>query len=190
MNLNYNSYEKEQYKDKEEFINKLKNVIYKEKKKRGYLELVFLCIGTDRMIGDCFGPLVGTKLEETFIDYNIFNINIYGTLENNVSYTNIKDIIKNIEKKHKNPYIIAIDAALSNQENVGKIFLSEEKIILGKGLNKKKIEIGDISIKAVVGKNYKMTNYNFYVLQNTSLNMVIKLANTVADGITEVIKYA
>lgn len=183
MSFKYYSYENEQ----QEFITKLRDIIYNEKKKRGYLELVFLCIGTDRMIGDCFGPLVGTKLEENFENYNI---NIYGTLEKNVSYTNIKEIVTKIKKQYKNPYIIAIDSALSKQENIGKIFLSNEKLILGKCLNKNKIEVGNLSIKAVVGKNYKITNYNFYVLQNTSLNKVIKLANVVADGITEVIKYA
>jgi len=26
--------------------------------------LVFLCIGTDRITGDCFGPIVGAKLKK------------------------------------------------------------------------------------------------------------------------------
>ena len=39
----------------------------------------------------------------------------------------------------------------------GKIIVEKEKLILGKGLNKNKIEVGDISIKAVVGKNYKLS---------------------------------
>ncbi len=30
-------------------------------------KLVFLCIGTNRVIGDCFGPLVGSKLKHFFI---------------------------------------------------------------------------------------------------------------------------
>lgn len=62
-------------------------------------------------------------------------------------------------------------------------------MLLGKGLNKSKIEVGDISIKAVVGKNYKLPNYNFSHLQNISLNVVITLADIVSDAIAEVIKY-
>lgn len=187
MNLNYNSYEKDEIKEK--FIYELKNIFYKEKKKRNYLELVFLCIGTDRMTGDCFGPLVGTKLQKSLEQYNIFNINIYGSLDKNISYTNIQEIVKKIKKLHPNAYIIVIDAALSQKENIGKIFVKEEKISLGKGLNKNRIEVGDTSIRAVVGKNYKIPNYNFTVLQNISLNVVLRLADIVSDGIIEVIKY-
>ena len=88
MNLNYYSYEEQENEEKEKFISDFRNLIYEERKKRGYLELVFICIGTDRMTGDCFGPIVGSKLKELLENYNIFNINIYGSLEENICYTN------------------------------------------------------------------------------------------------------
>jgi len=186
MELNQNRKEEEQ---KEQLIQELGSYLYQEKRKRGYLELVFLCIGTDRMTGDCFGPLVGSKLKERLEQYNIFNISIYGTLKENVCYTNIKEIIKLIETRHPQACLVVIDAALATQEKIGNIFVNREKMVLGKGLNKSKIEVGDISIKAVVGKNYKLPNYNFSHLQNISLNVVITLADMVAEAITEVIKY-
>ena len=55
---------------------------------------------------------------------------------------------------------------------------------------KSTLQIGDISVKAVVGKNYKLSKYNFFSLQNISLSNVIDLSNIVAEGIYEVIKYA
>jgi len=186
MELNQNRKEEEQ---KEQLIQELGSYLYQEKRKRGYIELVFLCIGTDRMTGDCFGPLVGSKLKERLEQYNIFNISIYGTLKENVCYTNIKEIIKLIETRHPQACLVVIDAALATQEKIGNIFVNREKMVLGKGLNKSKIEVGDISIKAVVGKNYKLPNYNFSHLQNISLNVVITLADMVAEAITEVIKY-
>ena len=79
---------------KQNFIRDFSSYIYEEKRANNYLEIVFLCIGTDRLIGDCFGPLVGTKLEELLQKYNIFNINIYGTLKENICYTNIEKKIK------------------------------------------------------------------------------------------------
>ena len=173
--------------NKEEFTNKIKKLIYN--KTNNNTGLVFVCIGTDRMTGDSFGPLVGTKLKNKFEQYNICNIDIYGTLENNISYSNIQFVKKNIEQRHRNSCIIAIDSALSNKENIGKIFTKEGKLELGKGLNKKKIEIGDISIKGVVGKNYILPQYNFNALQNASLNEVIKLSDVVVDSITDAIKY-
>ena len=51
------------------------------------------------------------------------------------------------------------------------------------------IEVGDISIKGIVAKNHNIARYNFAQLQNTSLNTVIKLAKTTANGIYDVIKY-
>lgn len=174
---------------RESFIRELSSYLYQEKIRRSYFEIVFLCIGTDRIIGDAFGPLVGSKLEEKLERYNIFNLSIYGTLNENISYNNVKEKIRIIKEKHKRACIVVIDAALAKEENVGKIFVTKEKMLLGKGLNKAKIEIGDISIKAVVGKNYKLPKYNFSSLQNISLNNVIELANIVAEGIFEVVKY-
>lgn len=183
-----------QYKDefdtiKEEIMHTLEMQMYDARKNNEYLEILFLCIGTDRITGDCFGPLVGSKLEELLGGYNIFNISIYGTLEKNVNYTNIEKTLQIIKKRHKQPYIIVIDAALSKRENIGKIYIQQGKTVLGKGLNKNKIEIGNLSIKAVVGKDYKLPKYNFSILQNISLNMVIRLSNIVAESIVEVIKY-
>lgn len=185
MNLQYE--EKEDIQIKETFIQEFSNCIYQEKRK--FFEIVFLCIGTDRIIGDALGPLVGTMLEEKLEKYNIFNLSIYGTLQKNICYTNIHEILEILEKKHKNACIVVIDAALSNKENIGKIFIKKEKMILGKSLNKAKVEIGNISIKAVVGKDYKLSKYNFSSMQNISLSVVIRLANLISDGIYEVIKY-
>lgn len=189
MNLDNIDEKKEEQREKEEFMQNFSYYIDQEKKKKSYLELVFLCIGTDRITGDSFGPLVGTKLQEQLEKYNIFNINIYGTLKENICYTNLKEIIKKIKERHQNACIVVIDAALASEEKIGEIFIDKGKMILGKGLCKAKIEVGDISIKAVVGKNYKLAKYNFVSLQNISLNVVIKLADMVAEGITEVIKY-
>ena len=80
----------EKREEKEEFIRNLTSILYEEKNKVGFLELVILCVGTDKVTGDCLGPLVGTKLKELLSGYNIFNINIYGTLDNNISYINAK----------------------------------------------------------------------------------------------------
>lgn len=186
MSLLYD--EKDEYENMRDiFINKFSKYLYEERKK--YFETVFLCIGTDRVIGDSLGPLVGTMLQEKLEKYNFFNITIYGTLQENICYTNIQNTLKIINQKHKNACIVVIDAALSHEDNIGKIFITREKMVLGKGLCKDKVEVGDISIKAVVGKNYKLSKYNFSSLQNISLNVVIRLAQLISDGIYETIKY-
>lgn len=169
---------------KEKFIEDFSYIFNKVKKQKDYSEVAFLCVGTDRITGDCFGPLVGTKLIELLKEYNYSNINIYGSLSQNLSYENISEIIKNINKKS---IIIVIDAALSKKENIGKIFVSNTKTVLGKSLERAQIEIGDISIKSVVAKDYKIAKCNFKALQNISLSGVMTLANIVSEGIFELI---
>ncbi len=188
MNCNNCIYNKE-FNIKEQFIRDFESKLYKQKVNNNYSQVVFVCVGTDRVIGDCLGPLVGSKLIKLIENYNIFNINIYGTLEENINYMNIQNVIKRINKYHENACVVIVDAALSKSENIGKIFVSTTKTVLGKGINKNKIAIGDISIKAVVGKDFRIPKYNFRNLQDTSLGLVIKLSETVANGIFEVIKY-
>lgn len=175
---------------KRSFMQNFLNCIYEEKQNKDYFELVFLCIGTDRLIGDSFGPLVGTRLKELFEKYNICNINIYGTLNENICYTNVDKWIKIINNNHPGACIVVIDAALSKETNIGNIYVKKEKMELASGLNRHKIIDGNIAIKAVVGKNYKLAKTNFLSLQNVSLNDVINLSRIVAEGIYEVVKYA
>lgn len=162
---------------------------YRELNKKNilYSNLVFLCIGTDRITGDCFGPIVGNKLQRKIKKINN-RLNIYGTLEEPVVESNLKIKINEIYIKNDNPFIIAIDAALSKEENIGKIIVANNFVQAGKGLEKNSIKVGNISIKAVVGKKEKNIKKNMEILQNTSLNMVVNLAEIVSNGIIEVLK--
>lgn len=154
-----------------------------EEKEKCKSNIVFLCIGTDRITGDCFGPIVGDKLqyENKFCD-------VYGTLSAPVCASNLNDKINEIYFKHENPFIIAIDAALSKEEYVGKVFVKNDPLTLGKGIGKNIAQVGDISIKAIVGKKEKTKKKNMQILQNVSLNMVMNLADMVSSGIAEVLK--
>ena len=145
-------------------------------------KLVFLCVGTNRVIGDCFGPLVGYKLKNFFKGER--NIEIIGDIENTICLQNICDVVREIQE---DSFVIAIDAALSNKNDIGKIVVSKEKMNIGSGLNKKSIYIGDISIKGIVSKDFKKPQYNFKMLQNTSLGLIMNMADCVSQGIYNVI---
>ena len=144
--------------------------------------MIFMCIGTDRITGDCFGPIVGEKLKK----FN--NISVYGSLEDPIAQSNLKNKLDEIYFKYSNPFIVVVDAALSKEEHVGKIFVMNNSLKLGKGLGKNIAQIGNVSIKGVVGKKEKSKKKNMQVLQNTSLNRVMNLADIVSNGIVEVLK--
>lgn len=142
-------------------------------------DVVFFCIGTDRVIGDSLGPITGSLLKEKFGDEAV-----YGDLFNNVTYENIERTLNAINCKHKNPYIIAIDAALSSAENIGKIFVDNSGINFGDSLGKAYNQIGNIGIKVVVGKDYNNPVLNYSSLQNISLSKILKLSKKTFEGIS------
>ena len=143
--------------------------------------IVFLCIGSNKVIGDCFGPMVGTNLKR--INFRK-NIKVIGDMDKPINAINVKEKIKNIDK---NSYIIAIDSALSKYEADG-IYVNSKKMILGNGVNKNIIEIGDMSIKGCIGKMEKSMIDNLYNLNEVYKNKIYMLSNIVTMGIYEILK--
>lgn len=141
---------------------------------------VLLCIGTDRSTGDCLGPLVGSKID--LLKQEFFEV--YGTLDNPVHASNLKDTIEKIYCKYKNPLIIAVDACLGRIENVGCINLGDGSLSPGAGVNKNLPPVGQIHITGIVNVGGFM---EYIVLQNTRLNLVMRLADVIANGLSKVI---
>ncbi|ACV65023.1 sporulation protein YyaC [Desulfofarcimen acetoxidans DSM 771] len=138
--------------------------------------VILLCIGTDRSTGDCLGPLIGTKLSS--IDQKFFNI--YGTLENPVHASNLDEIIEYICDNYPGAFIIAVDACLGRLENVGCVNIGDGSLQPGAGVNKKLPAVGHIHITGIVNVAGFM---EYLVLQNTRLNIVMRMANLVVDGL-------
>ena len=160
------------------FIREFSNTICNLTENKVYSHVIFLCVGTDRITGDTFGPIVGHKLKRLYED--VRNIEVIGDLENTVCDANIECVMQNIRKKYQNPFIIAIDSALSCKENVGRIVVEDRGIYLGSGIGKGKICIGDMSIKGVVAQNLGNPKSNMQLLQNISLGFVLDMAETVS----------
>lgn len=143
---------------------------------KDFNDVVILCIGTDRSTGDCLGPLVGHKLK--LIQYS--RIYVYGTLDNPVHAKNLSEIISDIEARHDRPFIIAIDACLGKLERIGRISIGKGPLRPGAGVNKTLPEIGHIHIVGVVNLSGFM---EYLILQNTRLNLVMRMADTISSGI-------
>lgn len=150
--------------------------LFKEYYTERYCDVVILCIGTDRSTGDCLGPLVGHKLK--LIQYK--NITTYGTLDDPVHAKNLFEVIQEIEDNHDRPFIIAIDACLGKSERIGAISIGKGPLRPGAGVNKSLPEIGHMHIIGVVN----MSGFvEYLILQNTRLNLVMRMAETISSGI-------
>ncbi|TCT12305.1 putative sporulation protein YyaC [Natranaerovirga pectinivora] len=147
-------------------------------KNAGYLQpIVFLCIGTDRATGDSLGPLTGYKLEKS----GLHNVHIYGTLDQPVHAKNIEETIDKVYALYKNPFIVAIDACLGKMDHIGYVNLGEGSIKPGAGVNKKLPSVGDLYITGIVNFSGFM---DMLILQNTRLNIVMKMADFICEGIS------
>ena len=156
----------------------IRDYLYKELRPiiKSNRSIIFICIGTDRSTGDSLGPLIGYKLRSI----KRKNIYIYGNLENPIHSKNLIAILDRIKENFENPFIIAIDACLGSFQNIGKIFIDYKPVKPGLAVNKDLPSVGDMSITGIVNIS---GNFEFMVLQNTRLNTVMNLADTISNGI-------
>lgn len=138
-------------------------------------KLVIVCIGTDRATGDSLGPLVGYKLKSLTYE----QVTLYGTLDEPVHAKNLEKTLGKIVKHHPDALVLAIDACLGAQQNVGCLSLGEGAIKPGAGVKKELPPVGHIHITGIVNFSSLM---NMVVLQNTRLALVMKMADTIASG--------
>lgn len=169
------------------FVRDFSNTMCNLTEGRTYSNIIFLCIGTQRLTGDAFGPLTGNRLTTLLNDAR--RINVIGTLENSVSLCNINNIVQRIKNTYTNPFIIAIDSALSTPANIGSICVCEGGLTVGTSLNRSGVTVGEMNIRAVVGRNCGNANQNLCVLQNVPLSRVVNLAEIVSSGIYNSINY-
>lgn len=138
--------------------------------------IVFVCIGTDRSIGDSLGPLVGTLLQEK----NLRSFNIYGSLDEPIHAMNLKEKLKIINEKHFYPFMIGIDACLGRFKNIGIIEIGAGPIKPGSAVKKELPSVGHMHITGIVNVGGFM---EYQILQNTRLSLVLQMAKTIANGI-------
>ncbi|PWI56819.1 spore protease YyaC [Sulfoacidibacillus thermotolerans] len=138
--------------------------------------IVVMCIGTDRSTGDALGPLVGSELTERTHDFVL-----YGTLDLPVHAVNLEQTIARVQRSIEQPYIIAIDACLGQVANIGQISVARGALQPGAGVHKQLPSVGDIHITGIVNVGGFM---EYFVLQNTRLSIVFRMANVIADALS------
>ena len=149
--------------------------------------ILFVCIGNGKIIGDSLGPLIGTVLEKNkrLIQNNV-KIDVIGTFENPILYYNVEEFIKNIDSQYYSEIVI-IDSALGSKENIGKVMITPAEILIGVGVNRGRMVKGDIILKGVVGINYNNISRNLIELESVEAKQVEKIASKMLDIIYSII---
>ncbi len=143
---------------------------------KSWSEIVFLCIGSDRVTGDCLGPYIGYRLSQ----YHIPGVFIYGTLQNPVHAVNLSSILSRINHLHPQALIIAIDSSLGEKKHLGYVTIGNGSLYPGAAVQKDLPPVGDIFITGVVNISGIL---EYLTLQTTRLATVISLADTITQGI-------
>ena len=141
---------------------------------------IFVCIGSDLVLGDSLGPLVGT-----FLKIKELNSYVYGTLNSPITAKEVGYAATYLKRMHENAIIISIDAAVGEENDVGLVKVVNRGLKPGLGVNKDLMTIGDVSIIGVVAEK---STKNFNLFNATRLSFVYKMAQTIAGGIENYIK--
>lgn len=142
---------------------------------KSYDSITVLCIGSDRLIGDCYGPLTGHMLSGWGV-----NVRLYGTLETPVHALSLHEILPKINIPRT--LIIAVDSSVGREESIGRICMGYDPVRPGSGLGKQLPEVGDISITGIVASGESP----FIGLQNAPLGLIYKMAEKTAAAIRAV----
>lgn len=137
---------------------------------------LIICIGTDRCIGDCLGPLIGTLLKE-----KAFPCPVYGTIVDPIHALNIDKKLEEIKNSHPLSTIIGIDACLGDADSIGELQARDYPIHPGKGVGKSLPQVGNASIIGIVDS---WDNNELFTNRNIRLNLILDMAKIVASSLT------
>lgn len=139
-------------------------------------DIIILCIGTDRSTGDALGPLTGSRLRSLGLNQGC----VYGTLEDPVHATNLKESLEAINHNHSHPLIIPIDACLGKIDRVGNLNIRCGTLSPGTAVKKELPAVGEFHISGNVNVSGFLEHM---VLQNTRLSLVINMADIISRAV-------
>ena len=142
---------------------------------------IFICIGSDLVLGDSLGPLIGTILKKKNVKSYV-----YGTLNFPITAKEIDYARTYVKQMHPNSQTISIDSAVVNDEDIGLLKVYNKGLKPGLGVDKNLGVVGDVSIVGIVAAK-SLKNYNLFNF--TRLNLIYKMAETIAEGIEKYVKY-
>ena len=133
---------------------------------------VVLCIGSDRVTGDCIGPLVGHMLSSRLHDCAVL-----GTLKEPITALNLADAVLTIKRSYAGRKIIAVDSCVGEIDELVTVRVKKGSLRPGLACGKSLPKVGDVSITATVTTG---SSDNLYSVR---LGLVYALAAEIADAL-------
>ncbi len=141
---------------------------------------VILCIGTGNIVGDSLGPVVGDLL---VMKYGI-DAYVYGRTSRPVNGINYHHYLNHISKHHKRNFIIAVDACMGDNQDVGRIKCTKNGLAAGGALNKGFARVGHLGILGIVAE---ARQNNFEELKKVDASLIQTLSYAVAELVSKLV---
>jgi len=136
--------------------------------------MVFVCLGTDKVLGDCFGAVVGDLLLSLHLPTHI-----YGSTRNNVDAHNVRQTLEVVEALHPGSLVVVVDAlSTTDSSTIGDVILSDQYI----GLNARVEVTADLFVYGVT-TYLSPTRHNLYARLGVVNRLAHNLAHTIASAI-------
>ncbi len=155
---------------------------YTQKEQPTFAPPIIVCVGSDLAVGDSLGPICGSMLKYKTQGIPAF---IYGTLASPVTAKEIKYVRAFLKDAHPFSPVIAVDAAVGSEGDIGLIKLLDAPLRPGAGANKKLGAIGDTSILGIVAEK-SIANYG--LLNTTRLNLVYTMAELISTALADYLR--
>jgi len=140
-------------------------------------EPLFLCIGSDRHLLDCLGPLTGTMLQAT-----VPGITVIGTLDAPLHARNMVPTLDGLTPHHMGRPVIAVDASVGDPVEIGLLQLRAGSVAPGKALAKILPAVGDYALTGVVEIR---ANRSGVRNKQAGLGLVYNMAQVLSQAVAE-----
>jgi putative sporulation protein YyaC len=139
---------------------------------------MFVCIGSDRHLLDCFGPLTGTMLK-----VQSPGLLLCGTLEKPLHAQNLLPGLKEARQLYGSRMIVAIDASAGKEEEIGLLRIKRGGLVPGKALAKNLPTVGQLAITGVVEVSLSQGGIRKH--RHPRLALVYNMAALLSSAISE-----
>ena len=133
-----------------------------------------MCIGSDKLVFDCLGPIVGSMLK-TSAEFNGY---VYGTMAEPITAIQVEKAACFIKKFHYCAEVVVIDSAVGKREEIGKIKCFARGLRPALGVGRDLPYVGDKSIIGIITTKDKVKNTSYC---NVKLSDVYSMARQVCE---------
>lgn len=137
---------------------------------------VFAFIGTQYVLYDKLGPLVGSMVKNSMPT----PCYMYGEAGRNIHALNLIEAMRFIRIMHPENKLVVVDAATGHESEVGQIQLFSDGIVPASATNLNLKKVGDIGILGVVIKRGDMGFFSSY---SQKAALIDKTAQVIAQGL-------